>query len=70
MENLQNHYLGIVDERSIYVSSFNPPLLLDSFDNRVPEKLMEESAIYPTPQVAIAPSSLWKIRTSSVQKPS
>ncbi len=55
VENLQNHYLGIVDEWSIYDSSFNPPLLVDSHDNRQPDKLMEESATYRIPSSRPSP---------------
>jgi len=47
-ENLRNHYLGIVDESSIYDASENPPLLLDSGDNRPPDKLMEDRVEYLT----------------------
>jgi hypothetical protein len=46
LENLRNHYLGIVDEWSIYDASENPPLLPDSGDNRQPEKLMEDRVEY------------------------
>lgn len=46
LENLRNHYLGIVDEWSIYDGSENPPLLLDSGNSRSPDKLMEDSAKY------------------------
>lgn len=48
LENLRNHYLGIVDEWSIYDASENPPLLLDSGDNRPPDKLMEDRVEYRT----------------------
>ena len=46
LENLRNHYLGIVDEWSIYDASANPPLLLDSGDNRLTNKLMEDPVEY------------------------
>ena len=46
LENLRNHYLGIVDEWSIYDASANPPLLVDSGDNRPTDKLMEDPVEY------------------------
>lgn len=46
LENLRNHYLGIVDEWSIYDGSEYPPLLLDSGDNRPPDKIMEDPVDY------------------------
>lgn len=49
LENLRNHYLGIVDEWSIYDGSVNPPLLQDTGDNRPPDKLMEDPVEYRTP---------------------
>ena len=49
LENLRNHYLGIVDEWSIYDGSVNPPLLQDAGDNRPPDKLMEDPVEYRTP---------------------
>lgn len=45
-ENLQNRYLGIVDEWSIYDARQAPALLLETGDHRPPEKLMEDSTIY------------------------
>ncbi len=48
LENLRNHYLGIVDEWSIYDGSVNPPLLQDTGDNRPPDKLMEDPVEYRT----------------------
>jgi len=47
LENLRNLYLGIVDEWSIYDGSENPPLLLDSGDNRHSDKFMEDCVKYP-----------------------
>jgi hypothetical protein len=44
LENLRQGYLGIVDEWSIYDGSEDPPRLLESGDNRPPERLMEDSA--------------------------
>ncbi len=49
LENLRNHYLGIVDEWSTYDGSVNPPLLQDTGDNRPPDKLMEDPVEYRTP---------------------
>jgi len=46
LENLRNHDLGIVDEWSIYDASANPPILLDSGDNRPTDKLMEDPVEY------------------------
>jgi predicted ABC-type ATPase len=46
LENLRNHYLGIVDEWSIYDASENPPLLLDSGASCLPDKLMEDPVEY------------------------
>jgi hypothetical protein len=50
LENLRNHYLGIVDEGAIYDGSENPPHLQDSGDNRPPDKLMEDPVEYRTTQ--------------------
>lgn len=46
LENLRNHYLGIVDEWSIYDGSQSSPPLLDTGDNRPPDKLMEDPVEY------------------------
>ena len=48
LENLRNHYRGLVDEWSIYDGSQWPPRLLDAGDNRPPDTLMEDSAEYRT----------------------
>jgi predicted ABC-type ATPase len=47
-ENLKGHYIGIVDEWAIYDASCTPPLLIETGDNREPEKLMEEVTPYLT----------------------
>ena len=55
LKNLHPGYLDLVDQWSIYDGSTNPPLLMQTRDNRPPEKLMEDPAQYraetdsPTP---------------------
>lgn len=46
LENFRRDYLGIVDEWSIYDGSQDPPRLLETGDNRPPDKVMEDSAEY------------------------
>lgn len=48
LENLRNSYLDMVDEWAIYDGSENPPRLLETGDNRPPERLMENSAKFHT----------------------
>lgn len=45
-ENLQNHYLWVVDEWSIYDASTAPALLIETGDNRPPATLMEDPVPY------------------------
>lgn len=56
-ENLQNGYLDMVDDWSIYDSSRNPPYLLESGENRGPDKLMEDSTTYITSEENTRPVS-------------
>ena len=49
-DHLQKYYLGIVDEWSIYDASEDPPRLLDTGDNRPPDKLMEDPTEYRSTQ--------------------
>jgi predicted ABC-type ATPase len=55
LENLRHDYLRIVDEWSIYDGSEDPPRLLETGDNRPPDKLMEDSAGYRTKKEAPRP---------------
>ncbi|MEO5916210.1 MAG: AAA family ATPase [Luteolibacter sp.] len=47
-ENLRNDYLGMADEWSIYDGSQDPPQLMETGDNRPPQKLMEDPVPYRT----------------------
>lgn len=48
LENLRHGYLSLVDEWAIYDASGDPPVLLETGDNRPPERLMEDSTEYRT----------------------
>ncbi len=54
-ENLRKHYLGIVDEWAIYDGSSQPPVLLETGENHPPQKLMEDSNPYQSPETRARP---------------
>lgn len=45
-ENLKNGYLERVDEWAIYDASQTPPVLIETGDNRPPQRLMEDTTEY------------------------
>ena len=55
-KNLGKDYLAAVDEWSIYDASRTPPVLLETGDNRPPERIMENATPYSPGPTEAAPA--------------